>query len=60
MLALTDEEKEVLWRVLERSLSAVAPPPLTIRERRTIKRIQGYVETTKGTTEGTTEAGSPD
>ena len=57
-MVLTDEEKEILERVLERSLIPVAPPPLTIRERRTIKRIQEYVETKGSIT--STEDGSPD
>jgi hypothetical protein len=44
---LTDEEKEALKGVLERLLARpLTGPPLTIRERRTLRKVQEYVETT--------------
>ena len=44
-MKLTDEEKEILKRVLEWFLTTPATPSLTIRERRTLKKVWEYVET---------------
>ncbi len=42
---LTDEEKEIFKRMVDRFLADLqVDPPLTIRERRTLKKVQGYVE----------------